>query len=122
MVSIVNVTVIFIYILLIIGAVSLLLQNYICDNHNCTIFNQCSDLPKSDKITYLLDNLCQDGLFAFIASSILAGLIFAVVSVEINLRHFIIIFVLSFLLFYCMIAFLLHHYIVPIKEYIKKHL
>ncbi len=120
---VINVTLIFFFILLLIFAILLLAYNFICDGHDCKPFTiACKEKNEKDQILVLMDNLCEDGLwpFAYIASAILTGLIFACLPFILTIKYFTIIFLLSFLVFYSIIAFFVHHYVKPIKQHISK--
>lgn len=120
--SVINVTLITFFILLLIFAILLLAYNFICDGQNCKPFTiACQEKHEKDQVLVLLDNLCNDGIwpFAYIASAILTGLIFACLPFVLTIKYFTIIFLLSFLVFYSIYAFFIHHYVNPIKQYIS---
>lgn len=120
---VINVTLITFFILLLAFAILLLAYNFICDGKNCKPFTiACQETEEKEQIIVLLDNLCEDGLwpFAYIFSAILTGLIFACLPFILTIKYFTIIFLLSFLVFYSIMAFFVHHYVKPIKTHITK--
>ena len=116
----INILLIAAYIILLIFAIILLFYLYICDNHSCMIFQWCCDKQGKDKILALLDKLCEDGMwpFAYISASILTALFFAILPIRLTIQYFAMVFLLTFLVFYAIMAFLVHHYIIPVKRFI----
>ena len=121
MLSVINIALIFAYIVLLIFSLCLLFNNYICDNKVCGPFikSLTKSTPKDQNIS-LLESLCSDGMwpFAFIASSILSGLFFATLPVMLTSKTFTISFLLGFLVIYSIMSFFIHHYVYPIKNHI----
>jgi hypothetical protein len=116
----VNTIVVIAFVVLLLFAIVLLMYLYICDEQKCMVFQWCSDKNGQEKILFLLDKLCEDGMwpFAYISSAILAGLFFAILPIRFTIAYFAIVFLLSFLVFYAIMSFLVHHYVKPIKQYI----
>lgn len=106
-------------------AIYMLIKGYICDNHACFPFIQAF-LKKTDKaiVLHLLNKLCEESLwpFAYISSSIGMFLLIAIIPNLICMTNVIIIFLLFFIVFYCIISFLVFHYVIPIKDYIEKYI
>lgn len=123
----INILLIAAFVILLIFAIVLLFHLYICDSHDCVIFQWCSDKQGKDKILFLLDKLCEDGMwpFAYLSASILAGLFFAILPIRLTIQYFALVFLLTFLVFYAIMSFLVHHYVIPVKQYIidyiRKH-
>src|SRR5258708_27158269 len=106
-------------------ALYLIFNNFICDDHGCRIF-VCAleNKSKKEQALHLIENLLEDGIwpFAFIASAISTGFILAILPITISVQMFAITFLLSLLTFYAIILFMIHHYVVPVKKYIKKYI
>ena len=53
-------------------------NNYMCDSHDCNIFQGCINKSDKEKAKHLLNNLGDDNLwiFGFITAAIIAGLFF----------------------------------------------
>lgn len=119
------ITLIFVYVILLIFAIHLLLNNYICDEHTCSPMVKAKNTPtvKSEQL-YLIDNLGQDGIwpFAYLASSILAGLFFSIFPGILNISNYTIVFLVTFLVFFAIMGFFIHHYVVPVKKYIRTYI
>lgn len=117
-----------IYLLLLIWAIYILINSFICDEHTCTIFTSAfKQAENKSQILFLLNHLCEETIwpYAFIASSIISFLFFAILPIKLTLFYFLVTFFLSWLIFYALISFLVHHYVIPMKEtiidYIKNH-
>ena len=121
-----SVGLIIVYVLLLILAIYLLLNGFICDDHTCRPMMDAKAKTKTSKKEqlYLLSDLCQEGLwpFAYIASSILAGLIFSILPMHLDIKTYTVVFLVTFIVFYCIIGFFIHHYVVPIKKYIMEYI
>lgn len=123
--KIINIILIMAYIILLMFSIFLLLDGYICDNQTCSIFTAAFKKPETKyQILYILDKLCEDGIwpFAYISASILSALFFGVLPIELTIRYFTITFLLSFITFYCIMAFIIHHYVIPVKNHIKDYI
>ena len=108
-----------VYLILLVMAIILITNIYVCDDYTCTVFNPiCKDNKK--QLLHLLDKLCEDGVwpFPYITASILTCLIVSILPIYFSIRSFIIVFLVSFIVFYCILAFMIHHYVIPIKQYI----
>lgn len=123
--NLIQVIFVIVFAILFIFAVYLLFLNFICDDHTCLSF-VCALEKKTDKeqIITLVDKLCDDGMwpYAYLASAILASLIFAICPFYLSIPNFAIIFLLGFFIFYAIISFMVHHYIRPIKIFILDYL
>jgi len=119
---------IIIYLLLLIWAIYTLMTSFICDEHTCTIFTLAfKQAENKSQILFLLNHLCEETIwpYAFISSSIISFLFFAILPIKLTLFYFLVTFFLSWLIFYALISFLVHHYVIPMKDtiidYIKNH-
>jgi len=124
----INLICIGIYILLLIWAIYTLMTSFICDEHTCTIFTSAlKQAENKSQILFLLNHLCEETIwpYAFISSSIISFLFFAILPIKLTLFYFLVTFFLSWLIFYALISFLVHHYVIPMKDtiidYIKNH-
>lgn len=121
----ISVALIITFVVLLIMAIVLLLNIYICDNQACTSFTDAFKHSSQKKILLtLLDNLCEDGIwpYAYIASSILAGLFFGTLPIQLTVKLFALGFLLTFIVFYAIMGFFIHHYVKPIKRYIMDYI
>jgi hypothetical protein len=104
------------------------MTSFICDEHTCTIFTLAfKQAENKSQILFLLNHLCEETIwpYAFISSSIISFLFFAILPIKLTLFYFLVTFFLSWLIFYALISFLVHHYVIPMKDtiidYIKNH-
>jgi hypothetical protein len=119
MYQLICITVAIIYILLLIFAIMVLINHFICDEHTCNIFTYAlKNVGNKSQVIFLLNHLCEDNIwpYAFITSSIISFLFFSILPIDFNLLYFIVTFFLSWLIFYALMSFLLHHYVIPIKD------
>ena len=119
--QVISLILIFFFVILLLFAILLLGHNYICDGQTCGPFIKSQELETDkEKVLFMTNALWDDGIwpFAYISSAILTGLIFALLPVILSVRMFAVAFLLSFIVFYSIIAFFIHHYVRPIKEYI----
>jgi hypothetical protein len=81
-------------------------------------------IGNKNQVMYLLDKMGEESvwIFAFITSSIITFLIFAILPIYLSLSFFAIIFLIAFISFYCIMAFFVYHYLLPIKQYIKDYI
>ena len=113
--------IIIIYFIILALAIYELITSYICDDHACLPFTRAFNKPNRKAIIiHLLTKLCEESLwpFAYIASSIIMFLLMAILPLPLSITFFILIFLISFISFYCIIGFLVFHYVKPIKDYI----
>ncbi len=118
---IVHIILTLVYLLLLFVAITMLCCGYICDEQTCHIFtNAFLKLGSKNQIINLLENLCEDSMWpiAYITASILSGLFFSILPVPLTVECFAIIFLLTFITFYCILSFAVYHYVVPVKKYI----
>jgi len=116
-----NISVVAMIIIIIILAIMILLNNHICDFHSCQLFKDAFHYPSLKKqLIYILDCLCEDGLWSFglITSGIVAGLYFCILPIELNIYNYLIVFILTLLVFYYIMSFYISIYVKPIKNYI----
>lgn len=118
--QVISLILIFFFVILLIFAILLLGHNYVCDGQTCKPFDDAKPLGAKDKVIFLTNALWDDGIwpFAYIASAISTGLIFALVPTPLTVRFFAIVFLLNFIVQYSIIAFFIHHYVRPIKQHI----
>lgn len=125
MLYLINLFIIIIYVFLLGLAIYMLINGYICDDRTCRPFLQalCKKYKK-EQVTYLLENLCEESLwpYAYIVSSIIMLLLITILRLPMYMPYFTIIFLISFISFYCIISFLVFHYIRPIKKYIQDYI
>lgn len=120
-----SVGLIIVYVLLLIFAIHLLINGYICDDHTCSpMIKAKKQSTRKKEQLHLLTDIGQDGIwpFAYIASSILCALFFSILPMLLTIQTFIVVFLVTFIVFFCIIGFFIHHYIVPIKKYIMTYI
>lgn len=118
-------SIIIVYLIILSLAIYILIQGFICDDQTCRPFINAFE-KKTDKevALFLLDQLCEESLWpiAFIASSIIMFLLVAILPLTLCMSHLMIIFLISFISFYCITAFCVYHYVKPIKQYIIEYI
>jgi hypothetical protein len=116
--------VLIVYVLLLIAAFCLVIFNFICDNHKCMAFNNAAASGKKGSKAYnekLLSELFTDGIwpFAYIAATIASALSLWLIRDEYAcIKKFTVLFLVIFLCIYLMLAFITHHYVEPIVDYL----
>jgi hypothetical protein len=120
--EIIDIIAIIIFVVLLISSLVMLIQFYICDNHNCKAFNCASIKGKKGSKEYtiaLLEELCADGIWPlpYIGGTIITTLALWFIESPITTRNFAILFFVSFAISYFIISFLIHHYIEIILDY-----
>jgi len=91
----INLICIGIYILLLIWAIYTLMTSFICDEHTCTIFTSAlKQAENKSQILFLLNHLCEETIwpYAFISSSIISFLFFAILPIKLTLFYFLVTF------------------------------
>lgn len=120
-----NFVMLFVYIVLLILSLKLILDLYALDDES-HIFKECDKKNKDDKdkATFILNRYFDDGMwpFAYLGSSILIALIFIIMPIKRDPRLITIAFLISFLSFYAIMSFIIHHYINPAKLYILNYM
>ena len=115
----ISVLVLIAYLLLLCFSLILLNQQYICDGENCNIYVRAGEKypPGTDSYyAYILNNIGLDGVwpFALICASIITVLVIWLISADLTLQNFSILFIITFIVSYFIITFYNHHYIRPI--------
>lgn len=113
------------FIILFILALHEIKADNLCDQQQCDILTCSLSLSEpKDKTLYILDRFCEGTVwpFAYIAASILSPLLLTTIPSYINVRYFITTFLIIFITFYCIMSFIIYHYIMPLKTYIIKAL
>jgi hypothetical protein len=119
--------IIVVYFSLLFMGIALLYNFYICDNLTCGAFTNSEDLyPKGTKNYYaeLLNNVYADGFwcFPYIGASILSFLSFWFLNIPNTLYNFGFLFFVSFCVIYFTFAFLGHHHVRIINEYVAHYI
>ncbi|HSW76702.1 MAG TPA: hypothetical protein VLG50_06640 [Candidatus Saccharimonadales bacterium] len=123
--NMIYILIVIVYFIILSLSIYILVNGFICDDHTCHTFtNALSNNNNKAIIIHLLDRLCEESMWpiAFIASSIIMFLLMAVLPLPLCMTYFIIVFLFSFIVFYCIIAFIIYHYVIPIKQYIKQYI
>jgi hypothetical protein len=125
--ELIDVVAIITFVILLICAIAMLINFYVCDSHKCKAFDQASKvgLPGTKEFTIaLLEEMYNDGIWPipYIGASILTPLSLWFLGVDITVRNFAIIFFVSFVVIYFMLAFFGHHYIRPITKTVTKYI
>lgn len=119
--KVIHILLILVYLFLLGLAITEISLDNVCENQQCRVFKRAFE--KSDiknQIAFILDKLCEESVwpFAYIAASILTPLISSVMPLSINMMHFATTFLIIFITFYCIMSFMIYHYIMPLKKYI----
>jgi len=114
------------FVILLISAVWMLYNFYICDGHKCKAFNDAANVAEPGTKQYiitLLDQMFNDGIWPipYIGAAILTPLCLWFLGVPITVRNFAILFFVSFVTIYFMFGFFGHHYIRPIASYVTEY-
>lgn len=123
--KVINIGIIIIYIILLAVAIWELVTQNLCDNQSCGVFIRAFEkIGSKNQILYLLDKLGEDSVwpFAYISSSIVAFLLFAILPICLTFPYFVVTFLIVFITFYCIMSFLIHHYFIPIKKFIIEYI
>lgn len=110
------------FIVLLGSSLYMLYQFHLCDNNSCKAFTDAEQKGVTGSKEYtidVLDNLAADGIWgpAFIGAAIAVPLSLWFIGIPITILTFAIMFFVVFITIYCILGFLIHHYINPIKEY-----
>lgn len=111
------------FIVLLLAAIFMLVNMYVCDSQNCKAFNvAASKAPKGSKeyVIDLMQELYNDGIwpFPYIGAAIGTPLALWFLGVPITIKNFAILFFVTFVVIYFMFSFFGHHYIRPITSYV----
>jgi len=123
--KVIHIFLILIYLIILILALKEITFDNICDNQNCSVFIRAFEKPDTKEgIIYLLDNLCEETVwpFAYISATILSPLFSYILPIELNVMYFSTTFLIIFITFYCILSFMIYHYIIPLKKYIMNSL
>lgn len=118
---------ILIYLILLLFALFMVINFYVCESYTCKIFNDCKKLYKKGTKKYaieLIKRISGDGMWAFpyIGGTIISLLSVWLLKGKLTLVNFTIIFLASFLTIYGIFSFFNHHYLKPIKEYLENYI
>ncbi len=119
--QILHIILIIVFFLLLILAIKEILSDNICDDQHCGIFyGSLLEEGSTNQTLYLLDRLCISPVwpFAYLAASLLSPLLVTTIPMEINIHYFATTFLIIFITFYCIMSFIIYHYITPFKNYI----
>jgi hypothetical protein len=115
-----------IYAGILVAALCLVIFNFICDNQTCLAFKNAETEGEKGSKDYndaLLSELFTDGIwpFAYIAATISSALALWLIRDEcVSIKKFTILFLVTFICIYLMLAFIAHHYVEPIVNYLYK--
>jgi hypothetical protein len=106
---------------LLIMAIFLLSEFYIADNKKCKSYNDASlkgKLGTKEHTVALTNSLFNDGVWpvAYIAASISTGFIILGLALPATVQNIMIIFLFSFIPYYAILLFVIHHYAQFIKN------
>jgi hypothetical protein len=115
------------YFGLLIFAIIMLYNFYICDSYNCKAFTDAQQKYQIGTKNYyidLLNNVYGDGFwcFPYIGASILSFLSFWFLNIPNTLYNFGLLFFVSFCVIYFTYAYLGHHHIKIINDYIASYI
>jgi hypothetical protein len=124
-----SIALLFVLILLLIFAVYLIKDIYICEKYNCRAFLNSGYGEKSDleTIKILLYSLISNCIWPFalvgsiVISIVIPWLLTLIHGIEIfNLITISIVFLVSFLVIYGILSFITFHFLTPISEYVLR--
>lgn len=115
------------FLVLLAASVFMILQFYVCDNHNCKAFQEADEVaPRGTKdyVIALLNELYNDGIWPlpYIGAAIVAPLSLWLLGVPITVRNFAIVFLVSFIVIYFLFSFFGHHYVKFISNYVSNYI
>lgn len=111
---------------ILVAAICLVIFNFICDNETCMAFRNAEEEGEKGSKDYndtLLSELFTDGIwpFAYIAATISSALGLWLIRDEcVSIKKFTILFLVTFICIYLMLAFIAHHYVEPIVNYLYR--
>lgn len=120
---VIHLLLIFVYVLLLVLAIVEITLDNLSDDENSRVFTRALENPETkDQVLYILDKFCEESIwpFAYIAASILSMLLFTVLPLQFDITWFAMTFLIIFITFYCIMGFMIYHYILPLKNYIIK--
>jgi hypothetical protein len=115
------------FFVLLAAAIFMIVNFYVCDNQNCKAFTQAATIaPKGSReyVLALLTELYNDGIWPlpYIGAGILTPLLLWLTGSCITIENFAIGFFVSFIVIYFLFAFLGHHYIKFIANYVASYI
>ena len=114
------------FIVLLGLSIFLLAANYLCDGLECKAFKEADAVAKlgtAQHTTILLREMFNDGIWPipYIGAAILTPLALWFIGIPLSVVNFAILFFVSFVVIYFMLAFFGHHYLRPITTYISDY-
>jgi len=125
--NIISMLAILTFITLLIAAILMIYNFYICDSYACKGFDQADKkYPRGTKkhtIT-VLEEFCNDGMWPlpFVGAAILTPISLWFIGATISVKNFAILFFVSFATIYFLFSFFIHHYVKPLSKYVIKYL
>lgn len=124
--EVVDVLAIITFVVLLVAAIWMLVNFYVCDNHSCKVFNDAGAVAEpgtQEYVIQLLDGLFGDGIWPvpYIGAAILTPISLWFMGIPITVRNYAILFFVSFATTYFIIGFFGHHYLRPIAEYVSDY-
>lgn len=118
--TLMNIVILIVYITLLILSINLIYDLYLYENNHDKSHNN----QKKEDVICAINRFYDDGMwpFAYIGSSILTVLIFIILPIKKDTRYITMTFLVSFLSFYAIMSFIIHHYINPAKKYILNYI
>ena len=118
---------IFAFFALLIMAIVLLSDFYIADNQRCKSYEdaaEAGEIGSKEHTIALTNSLFADGIWpiAYISSAISTGFIVLGLGIPATVQNILIIFLLTFIPFYAIFLFIIHHYVQFIKSTIKDYI
>lgn len=115
------------FFVLLIAAIYMVLNFYVCDKNSCKAFNQADEVAQRGTKNYaiaLLGEFYNDGIWPlpYIGAAILTPLSLWFIGVHITVRDFAIVFLVSFLTIYFLFSFFGHHYVKFISSYTSNYI
>ena len=110
-----------------IGAIYMLCTFYTCDSENCKAYKLAEKKGKKGTKEYtlaLLEEMYNDGIWPLplIGAVFISAIVPWLLKVQLTVKTFSIVFILSFLVIYFIFAFFGHHYIRPLKDTISSYI
>lgn len=121
-VQLIEIVVVFAFFVLLLSAIYLLVNIYICDGLNCKPFTQAENKGARGTKEYveaLMGEFFNDGMWPlpYIGAAILTPLSLWFIGFPITILNFAILFFVSFATFYFILSFFGHHYVNFIVDY-----
>lgn len=124
--ELIDVLAIITFVILLVAALWMLAEFYICDAQTCKAFKEADEKGDRGTKSYvlaLLNETFNDGMWPlpYIGAAILTPLSLWFLGLPITVRNFAILFFVSFATTYFIMAFFGHHYIRPIVDYVSDY-